>query len=240
MSRAFFWRLARSVGLLFLVAFAIGYLIVLFYLLVVLIEAAFPAWISGETAGSPNHVRNALELVYFAANSLVALFAVGAIQFARKQAKEAEHARLASIYTAIEARWSSPTITASRVTIRKLMVEVETQEGVQVNDPAFPRHFDRKLVQVGKGAPMTYIRALGIVDFIEYVGVMEARGYLDLEVLDPLIGEVAVSAYEIFGPHIQTLQTAFSAKNRSQGLNNVPPTYAYFVRLAQKFQSRFR
>ncbi len=97
MKKEYFTPSVRIIMRMFLLAFTGGYLIVLLYVLISLIQTAFPNWISGETTGSPNYVRNSLELS-FVANSLVAAIAMYVIRFASKQAKEAERARLASVY----------------------------------------------------------------------------------------------------------------------------------------------
>jgi hypothetical protein len=98
MTKIHFLKIVQIIGVVFLLLFAIGYFIVLFYILTSIIHTAFPTWISGQTEATPNYVRNSLELVYFLANSAVALIAIYAIRFAKQQSKDAENARLANIY----------------------------------------------------------------------------------------------------------------------------------------------
>jgi len=114
MTKIHFRKIVEIIAIAFMSFFAIGYLMVFFYILVSVIHTAFPTWISGSTESTPNFVRNSLELISFLATFGVALIAIFALKFARLQANEAANARLATIYTTIEARWASADIRKSR------------------------------------------------------------------------------------------------------------------------------
>jgi hypothetical protein len=238
MTETQFWMIARIVGVALLTFFVVGYVLILFYLIVSLIHTAFPTWISGQTEATPNYVRNSLELVYFLANSVVALVAVYAVRFAKQQSKEAENARLANIYTTIEARWAGPDIKVSRMYFRNLINEY-CKDGKTLDLVEFPRFINEELHKISRSDSKTYMDAMAIIDFIEYLGMLEDKKYLRIDDLEPLIGEVLIQYDNFVGSHIQQIRDAYQTQARNQNLTKVPDTYVLFSRLAEKFRARF-
>jgi hypothetical protein len=87
--------------------------------------------------------------------------------------------------------------------------------------------------------PANYMQAMSIVDFIEYLGMLEDKNYLKIDDLEPLIGEVVIQYESVVGRHIQELRKAFQMQAENQNLN-VPDTYELFTSLALKFRTRFQ
>jgi hypothetical protein len=201
------------------------------------LEIYYGAAEDGKT--SYKTAKNVLELLNFISSPLLWVTAIIAFIVTYRQLREAKKARLAGIITAIEGRWSSAGIADSRKIIRQFIRDIQ-ETGVNITDQEMPQLIDSKLQDEAKTAPDNYIKALQIVDFIEYIGVMEEKGYLDLDDLVPLIGEVGVYIYDMFKIHIEVLQRSSKANSAAHGLTNVPDTYAYFLRLNKKLQSRFR
>ena len=83
------------------------------------------------------------------------------------------------------------------------------------------------------------MQAISIVDFIEYLGMLEDKGYLRLDELEPLIGEVVIKCDDVVARHIQQVRDAYQDQAQIQNLTRVPPTYELFTALAQKFRTRF-
>jgi len=173
-------KIVQIIGVVFLLLFAVGYFIVLFYILTSIIHTAFPTWISGQTETTPNYVRNSLELVYFMANSAVALIAIYAIRFAKQQSKEAENARLASIYTTIEARWASSDMRTSREYFRSLMKDYRNS-GKPFDEGEYSTFVAKRLHDDSNTDPSKYMQAMSIVDFVEYLGMLETKNYLKID-----------------------------------------------------------
>lgn len=183
--------------------------------------------------------KNILELANFLSGPLLWLTAVVAFIVTYRQLSEVKKSRLAAVYTSLAEQWISAEIADSREAIRKLIIDIEGT-GVKITDHNFPDIFDMTLRIQARKKPENYIKAIRIVDFLEYVGVMEQNGYLDFQPLIPLIGEVTLFVYDIFRTHITIIQQSSKQNAKSHGLHNVPETYVYFMSLTRKFQNRFR
>jgi hypothetical protein len=236
MTKKQFWAIAYIISILFLIFFGVGYVLLLFYVLIALIQTAFPTWLSGQIEG--NYFRNGFELAFFAASSVFSLVAIYAIKFARQQSKEAENSRLASIYTAIEARWSGGDIKVSRIHFHDLINEYR-KTGKPLDSVEFPAFISAKLHKMSISDPKKYIETISIIDFLEYLGMLETKKYLRIADLEPLIGEVVIQYDNFVGHYIQELGAVYQTQAQNQNLTKMPATYEQFTTLAKKFRARF-
>jgi hypothetical protein len=85
-----------------------------------------------------------------------------------------------------------------------------------------------------------YLQFMGIVDYLEAIGMFEANGFVNLHHLEPLMGEMCVYAYDVLSSHIATIRVAIRRQTESNGYSSVPDAYASFEELARKFDTRFR
>jgi len=69
--------------------------------------------------------------------------------------------------------------------------------------------------------------------------MMEYRRYLEIDDLEPLIGQVVIQYDNFIGLHVKSLVEDYKERSKKQGLTKVPEAYALFTALAKKFNRRF-
>jgi hypothetical protein len=189
-------------------------------------------------------LRDLLEFFYFVANCSLAVVALLALRFARKQAEESENTRLASVYSQLEQRWSSAAMLECRAMFRDMMTEYQQHRTDEAHNNRQPldlaEFFDRELLSMQRSDFRRYLQFMGIVDYLEAIGMFEANGFVNLHHLEPLMGEMCVYAYDILSSHIATVRVAVGRQTQSNGYTSVPDAYASFEELARKFDARFR
>jgi len=171
-----------------------------------------------DTAANSNLIRNFLELLSFAASPVLAAIAIAALAFARKQWEEAEHTRLANLYSSIEERWSSPQIRDSLVRIYNIDAQYNGAGGVTKAE-----FFHNILAKLPYAA---YVRTMGIADFFEYIGMMVGNDYLDIDDVSKLMRLSVINAYDLLAVHVRELR--FSS----------PKAYAMFEALNERLKNR--
>jgi hypothetical protein len=189
-------------------------------------------------------LRDLLEFFYFVANCSLAVVALLALRFARKQAEESENTRLASVYSQLEQRWSSAAMQECRAMFRDIMTQYQQHlidEARHHRQPLdLPAFFDRELLSMQRSDYRRYLHFMGIVDYLEAIGMFEANGFVNLQHLEPLMGEMCVYAYDVLSSHIATIRVSVRRQTQSNGYTSVPDAYASFEDLARKFDMRFR
>jgi hypothetical protein len=143
------------------------------------IVAEFPHALDGTETQSdkiPNYFRNLFELLFFISGSVLVVFSYFGFNMAVDQAREAEKARLASIYTQIETRWSSGEMVRSRVAFRELVSSyhayvagVAPGTGVQT----VAEFFNDQLQNLSRANYRRYLSVMVVADYLEFIGMIE-------------------------------------------------------------------
>lgn len=163
--------------------------------------------VNSITGPNPSILRGGLELLYFVANIVVTLIAILALQFAAKQAKEAEKSRLAQVYMEIANRYVAPEIVDSR--IMTTVLQFRHQKSVESGETnlTLPRYVHQEmeaLRQQGTEEGLrAYSRYLEILAFFENVGLLVNEGYLRIDNMKSLFASAIKATYEMYAHHIE-------------------------------------
>lgn len=173
----------------------------------------------GEMAGLVNMVpdpaatgderarlRNWLELCYFSASVIVAGVAWFAVQFAKKQAIEAEHSRAAQVYLELTGRYTSERLTRSRLMVVSLWHEFHSDREAEMTVGEFVHRRIAALRSSNIDELEIYNKYLDLLTFFEDVGVLVKRGYVKVEDVQLLFKAAIVGVRELFEPHILARQ----------------------------------
>jgi hypothetical protein len=168
---------------------------------------AFPHLFDGKeitgNPGSPNYVRNSVELISFLAVAITAAVALWAIYFARQQVSEASNsreeaqtARLSSIYMHIVERWNSDVLLTAR---RKLFELVDIYRNNQHDADFVALNNERNYVSY-------YLHALRdnrnllelysytvLIQFFEDLGLMCYKRYIRQEDVFDFMGNSIIT-----------------------------------------------
>jgi len=159
--------------------------------------------------------RNIVEVVFFVSQIGVAILAAVALQIAKHHAdhmaqrtQEAVRARKATVYMEINSRYNSSAVTYSRLRLVYLM-ELHAQgaraETVaefvdarlrEMYDDAFGK-FDETL-----GGECDYTRTLKLLSYLEDIGVLVERQYVDAEDVFDFMGGVITMVEVLLRQHI--------------------------------------
>ncbi|MEJ0061021.1 MAG: hypothetical protein WDM79_16230 [Terricaulis sp.] len=146
--------------------------------------------------------RQWLEVLSFIANIAVALVAWFALGFARKQALEAEHARLAHVYLEISGRFLGPEISESRVLITVLMTRLSA------DDPnGLPERVHAKLHRLRTSRSVylvgLYAKYMQLIVFFEDVAVLVRLKHVRYSDIYWLMKDAIVNVHAIYAHHLE-------------------------------------
>lgn len=192
--------------------------------------------------------KDLFEASYYLSQIAILFVALVAGVMAYRQFREAEKSRLASIYISMDEKWGSDSIVESQ----RLMHEIVA---ICVLDPEYRgrmRHFPsadsyaalQDFAHVYLSAMRAnnydkYLRTMAVVAFLETYGMMVRKRYLKPDDIEPLIGMITISFYDIIAKHIAADIERNQRFNRQRGLSKVPNDYDNFVFLAEYFRQRF-
>lgn len=166
---------------------------------------------------------------------LLAAIAIGALEFARRQVKEARdttraqiRAMRASAILGLDERWESPPLQESREKL--LEIYYEARAGVAAGAGTIPQLCGQKIARLREEAPAEYRIAFRICGFFETAGYAVRAGYLEGDDVVELFGAALLRAGDVFGEHIEWLQ-------RDAGDQKL---YEYFVGLVARARERTR
>jgi len=83
-----------------------------------------------------------------------------------------------------------------------------------------------------------YQKIMSMIDFLEFVGILESRGYLKIDDIAPLLGLRYVDMNALLGSYIRKL-TAYYKQTFEAMLPNMTPVFLYYSDLSAKFSDRF-
>jgi hypothetical protein len=197
--------------------------------------------LAAKLIGGDAPLRNLFELLYFISQCALLGVALVALIFAGRQAREAENARLVSVYAQLEERWSSAQMLGARRLFREIMSKHQAYAADRQNPPMeLAAYFDREMIRLGTNDVETYLNVLALADYLEFIGMLEDNGYVDIDDLEALMGELCVAVHDIMAVHIDAVRNRNRNLNARSGYVNVPDAYVSFSRLAGKFAARFR
>jgi hypothetical protein len=213
-----------------------------------LLAMAFPSMLDGldvlEAGRTPNYFRNVFELLSFVGAFLVGMTAIFALLFAMSQIKEARNTRLAALYATLEARWASPEMLRSKAMLNEISTEYEKQLGINVlpatvlaSIQSFADHYMCELGRIDYGK---YSSAISLVEYFEYIGMLEKSGYMDIDDMQYLFGTVSIEVYSIMYVHIERLRLSEYDRNQRKGFNAAPKTFECFADLVEKYSQKFK
>jgi hypothetical protein len=213
-----------------------------------LLAMAFPAILDGldviETGRTPNYFRNLFELLSFAGAFLVGITAILALVFAISQIKEARNTRLAALYATLEARWASPEMLRSKAMLNEISREYENQRGINAlpapvlaSIQSFADHYMSELARTDYGK---YSSAISLIEYFEYIGMLEKSGYMDIDDMQYLFGTVSIEVYSIMYVHIEQLRLSEYERNQRKGFTAAPKTFECFADLVEKYTQKFK
>jgi hypothetical protein len=156
---------------------------------------------------------NLLAVVYFLANTIVALIASFSIAFAREQVRHAERTRRASIYLELYNRFHEPGVTFSNRKILSLSAGYKKNKHAQESLSAYAHRILLDLAEQHEQArenlnpdDTDYTKMTAVLWFFEYIGVLVQRNYLRAEDVFDLMGGVIIEIEDILKDHIKWMR----------------------------------
>lgn len=205
----------------------------------VVVDSAY--LLSAKLIGSEAPLRNLLEVLSFLSQGVLVGVALFALIFAKKQAQEAENARLASVYSQLEERWSSATMLKARVMFRELVSEFQIYRGSHPSPSMeIAEYFDQKLTDLARHSYGEYLTFMAMIDYLEFIGMLEENRYVAITDIEAIMGELCVYARDVLAVHIEEIRKRNRSQTAKSGYSNVPDAYRSFSNLAEKFAVRFR
>jgi hypothetical protein len=174
------------------------------------IAAHVPAaseWLSGPTTANnkPNYVRNFLELTSFLATTAVLLTGAFALVFTLTQLREVRHARVATTYISINAKYNEPLMRNARKTIKRLYDSWTflRREDEELGDYV-ARHFARwAALDTSTPEYLLYNECMRVMEFWEDVAVLVRRRFVDADVVFDFHLSAVQWAESIFARHVR-------------------------------------
>lgn len=192
------------------------------------------------------------ELIYFISNPVLVCVAAAALIFAARQVKVADKHRAAFVFLEVEARWSSPLVFSSRESILKLMEKVgknipQSMLNDYGNDIARFKyecpakylslvrpHYDNELGCMSKTNTKNYLEIMGLIYFLENMGLSVKRGYLEFNDIFDLIAPAIATADEVFRLHLLRRRRAEAPPKQRKALG----TFKYTLWLMSMVRHR--
>jgi hypothetical protein len=205
-------------------------LAILAVLLVVLVAILFYAYGEdfGRAVSTDNKAVNILAAIYFIANTFLAAIAVGALGFAYAQFTSLRvqndlilRSNRASSYVEINEKYNHPDVTYSRLKLVRIRHYYNANESLHKAHGSVGKFAHTLLlaeradslerVKSGRQEAITGLRAeynktLALLSFLEDLGVLSAKGYIQKEDIFDFMGGVIVEVEKILGDHIQYIR----------------------------------
>jgi len=210
-----------------------------------LLIMAFPGMLDGrdiiEAGLHPNYLRNILELISFVSGLLLVITAIFAGGFTISQIREAEKTRLATLYTTLEARWASPEMLKSKTAFDEISKAYLRAKifGPSKTDAPYEVFADQYLSRLSEQNYAEYSSVMSLIDFFEYIGMLELSGYLKIDDIKYLLGSVCIEVYAIMSVHIEKLRIQETERLTRNNLGNAPEQYLCFRNLVDQFKAQF-
>lgn len=179
------------------------------------------------------------QLLYNFTNSALILVALIAFLATRRQLVAAEQTRLATLYAHLESRWSSELIIKGRAALVRLMVDYGEAHPGDGDIDRLRDYIDRRLNAMYRASYEDYATTLSVIDFFEFVALIEARGYMDIADIEPVVGGTIVSVYDLLSVHLRGLIDSARAQRQAAGFA-APDDYVLLAELVEKFRARFK
>lgn len=191
--------------------------------------------------GSPNYLRNVLEILsFFATGVLLPGAAIWAGIFARRQADEArksretaENIRLSEVYMEIVERWNSRRLFEARKLIFELVDQYNALEPEKKALFEAPQHYIRHCLLTvmadDRGKRAKYIILL---QFFEDLGLLCYKNYIREDDIFDFIGSPIITQMEYLQEYIRAVRTAPDGRIvKSRYANAI-----YLYKAAKKFR----
>jgi hypothetical protein len=78
-----------------------------------------------------------------------------------------------------------------------------------------------------------------LLEYLEYIGMLEPQGYLALDDIDYILGSVCIDVYAVMARHIDRVRANQAESRRTNDLARMPDDYVCFSRLTRKFTDRY-
>lgn len=211
---------------------------------------AFADWarLQGPDLSGIKSRKDVFEASYYLAQIALLGVAVIAGLFAYGQFREAEKSRLASIYISMDDKWASPALFESRKLMHAIVSACVADPVYRDRMRDFPSPAAREAMQEFAHSYLSrkksenyeeYLKTMAIVDFVETLGMMVRRSYLNADDIEPLIGMITVAIHDIIAKHLAIDIERNRRIYRLQGFARAPDDYDNFVFLAAHFRRRF-
>jgi hypothetical protein len=99
---------------------------------------------------------------------------------------------------------------------------------------------DRYLTDLKNTRYSAYTRFMDMIDYLEYIGMLEVKELIDIGGIDYLLGGIVIETWSIVSKHILAIRAAETASNIANGLGQAPDAYFCLTALAKKFLARYR
>jgi hypothetical protein len=185
---------------------------------VTLIKTVFPHMLSGSeiidvsSERYPNYFRNLLEVLFFTSNVVLLSIAIVTVIVARFHAKEAENARIASIYMEISSQWSSDKIVDSRmyiITLSDRWKNPEYEDDEKAKSHSVGEYIRRVLESDRKKSRTLHNTNTAILIFMEDLGVLCKKRYVREEDIFDFIASPIILQMELLQNYVENVRKAF-------------------------------
>ena len=223
--------------------------------------ASFPLWAFGlaliwpdarpildgrdtlDAGAHANYVRNLFELTSFIATTGVLLTALWAFAFTRTQITEAKAARLAALYTSLEARWASAEMLDSKAGFGRLAAAYEAARTNAVAAkqavPDRKQFVDDYLIALEGEDYRAYSSVMSLVDYLKYIGMLGKQKYLDIADIKYLVGTVCIEVYDMLSRHLLRIREQEQRRHERERIAGAPREYECLTWLVERFLEEF-
>jgi hypothetical protein len=210
-------RLTAVIG----AVFAITVMTCLLTLVLAMIDAVFPNMLGGAGGADPNHLRNFLELLYFATNSAVAAAVWVALRFARAQATHALQQNQisvatarATIYLELSREFASDRFKQGLGLCNPVRVAFEAQTAADKRTMSLPAFGSREVNRWRINDPERFALVIDLLASLENLGLLIRREYLSLDDVYFFLEGPLKDIDEVFGGFLREGRAA-SPKQRA-------------------------
>lgn len=161
-----------------------------------------------------NYLRNLFELTSFIATTAILLTAIWAFAFTKSQIREAEKARLASVYMQISAHWNSPRILDSKLRIRKIEHDYARLSktpaiGVPPNykpGDSVGIYLRNIMYELQENNLEEFSRHIAALSSLEELGMLCKKGYVDEEDILDFMASPIIKILGLFDEYVKSSQ----------------------------------
>jgi hypothetical protein len=189
----------------------------------------------------PNYVRNLFELTSFMATTAILATALWAFVFTKNQIEEARDTRIATLHATLETRWSSDQMLKSKQEFVKLSEEYEksTQAGTGNPDQKIQDFAVTYIEKLQKCDYARYGSLMSLLDYFEFIGLLEKRGYVITEDIEYMFGTACILVCSVMSTYIEKRREKDRAGRAQKELGNAPAELQYLVDFNKKLNGKF-